>query len=251
MQNTDQDDEDMRDILDDGGHGRDPMGDDEDNLLLDHEEEEENEVDELSTNISQLKFGDLSKRVDALVCINEQITSIDENKANLERNADELISAFTHVMKEIFDKPLPEIPLRFAKYFITIIHKACTYNAIMSVVQRHKVFELTEQLLTRLLIDNLDKVGEQGEGQMIIKNLNSSMLRLLENCDHTYIFCVLFDLLKKYRNYSRMPKLPGLIIKCLLKLSKIIEKIIDKLDMDQILLSIHEYLIEIDHDNKS
>jgi len=58
------------------------------------------------------------------------------------------------------------------------------------------------------------------------------MLRLLENCDHTYIFCVLFDLLNKYRNCQSMPKLPGLIIKCLLKLSKIIEKIVDELQMD-------------------
>lgn len=121
----------------------------------------------------------------------------------------------------------------------------------MSHISRQKVFEFTEQLLTRLLIDGLDKVGEQGEGQVIIKNLNSSMLRLLENCDHTFIFCVLFDLLNKYRSFQKMPKLPGLIIKCLLKLSKIIDKIIDSLVMEDILLSIHEYLIVIDHDNKT
>lgn len=77
------------------------------------------------------------------------------------------------------------------------------------------------------------------------------MLRLLENCDHTYIFCVLFDLLRNYRSCDEMPKLPGLIVKCLLKLSKIIDKIIDKLDMVDILLSIHEYLIIIDHEHKT
>lgn len=48
-----------------------------------------------------------------------------------------------------------------------------------------------------------------------------------------------------------MPKLPGLIVKCLLKLSKIIEKIIDLLEMEQVLLSIHEYLCMIDHENKT
>lgn len=78
----------------------------------------------------------------------------------LEKNADELINAFTFVMKDIFEKPVQEIPLRFAKYFITIIHKACTFKEIMQVVTREKVFELTEQLLTRLLIENLDKVGD-------------------------------------------------------------------------------------------
>ena len=181
------------------------------------------------SNISQLKFGDLSRRVDALVNINELISNAEENSLILQKNADELTAAFNHVLKEIFDKSLQEIPLRFAKYFLTIIHKVSTIKEIMLHISRVKVFEFTEQLLTRLLIEGLDKVGDQGEGAIIIKNLNSSMLRLLENCDHTYIFCVLFDLLSKYKNAPSMPKLPGLIIKCLLKLSKIIEKIITEL----------------------
>jgi hypothetical protein len=155
----------------------------------------------LLVNISQLKHGDLSRRVDALVNINELISNLEENAYVLQKNADELISSFNHVLKEIFDKPLSEIPLRFAKYFLTIIHKVSTIKEIMKFITREKVFEFTEQLLTRLLIDGLEKVGEQGEGQMIIKNLNSSMLRLLENCEHTFIFCVLFDLLNKYRNW--------------------------------------------------
>lgn len=105
--------------------------------------------------------------------------------------------------------------------------------------------------MTRLLIENLDKVGENKEGELILKNLNSSMIRLLENCNHTYIFCVLFNLLRKYKDFHKMSKLPGLIIKCLLKLSKILEKLIDKLDMEKILLAIHEYLVVINHDNKT
>src|SRR3569833_4102844 len=77
------------------------------------------------------------------------------------------------------------------------------------------------------------------------------MIRLLENCNHTYIFCVLFNLLRKYKDFHKMSKLPGLIIKCMLKLSKILEKLIDKLDMEKILLAIHEYLIVINHENKT
>ena len=103
---------------------------------------------------------------------------------------------------DIFERALEEIPLRFAKYFITIVLKACSCKEIMKEVNEEKIFELAEQLLTRLLIDNLDKVGENKEGELILKNLNSSMLRLLENCNHTYIFCVLFNLLRKYKDYN-------------------------------------------------
>lgn len=94
-------------------------------------------------------------------------------------------------------------------------------------------------------------MGESKEGEMILKNLNASMLRILENCNHTYIICVLIDLLRKYQNYTSMGRLPNLVLKCILKLSKIIEKMIDSLEIDKIFLSMHEYLISVNHDNKS
>lgn len=68
----------------------------------------------------------------------------------------------------------------------------------MSEVSEKSVHDLVEQLLTRLLIDNLDKIGQNKEGELILKNLNSSMIRMLENCNHTYIFGTLFGLLKKF-----------------------------------------------------
>jgi hypothetical protein len=45
--------------------------------------------------------------------------------------------------------------------------------------------------------------------------------------------------------------MPGLVIKCLLKLAKIIEKQANNLAIDKILLVIHEYLLVINHDEKS
>jgi cytoskeleton-associated protein 5 len=97
----------------------------------------------------------------------------------------------------------------------------------------------------------LDKIGANKEGELILKNLNSSMLRMLENCNHTYIFVMLFTLLKNYKDDSSMPKLPGLIIKCILKLSKIMDKLIDKLDLSKFLVAIHEYLVVVDHDKNT
>lgn len=77
------------------------------------------------------------------------------------------------------------------------------------------------------------------------------MLRILENCNHTYVICVLVDLLRKYKDDMAYPKLPNLIVKCLLKLSKIIAKVVDKLDLEKIFLSFHEFLLVINHDNKT
>jgi len=172
-------------------------------------------------------------------------------KPALASQANELVNALTYVLMDVFDKPVEEIPLRFAKYFITIVHKVCSCKEVMREASEDRVFELVEQLLTRLLVEGLDKVGENKEGESILKNLNSAMLRLLENCNHTYIFCVLFNLLRKYRDFSKLPKLPGLIIKCLLKLSKILDRLINQLDMEKVLLVIHEFLVAVNHDNKT
>lgn len=45
--------------------------------------------------------------------------------------------------------------------------------------------------------------------------------------------------------------MPSLIIKCLLKLSKNMEKIIEKLELDRFLVAIHEYLVSVSSDEKT
>ena len=154
-------------------------------------------------------------------------------------------------MIDIFSFPVKEIPLRFTKYFITIVNKTCSSKEIMKEVSCNEVMGLVDQLLQRLLIDNLDKIGQNKEGELILKNLNSSMLRMLENCNHTYIFVVLFGLLTKYKDSPDQPKIPSLIIKCLLKLSKNMDKLIEKVDLKRFMVAIHEYLVTIPLDKKS
>jgi hypothetical protein len=94
-------------------------------------------------------------------------------------------------------------------------------------------------------------MGDQKEGDYIIKNLNAAILRLLDNCNPSHIFCILFTLLKKYKDSLFLPKLPNIILKCILKLSKIFKKSIVQLDFERLLLVMHEYLAEIDHSLKT
>ena len=65
------------------------------------------------------------------------------------------------------------MPLRFAKYFVSIVNKTCSCTEIMKMVKEQEIYDLVEQLLTRLLIDDLDKLGEDKEGEFILKNLNA------------------------------------------------------------------------------
>lgn len=86
------------------------------------------------------------RQVDALVELNELIGSFN-NKAGAEtpnggdfkqqamlRQLNKLIEAFTSVMNSIFSFPPNEIPLRFTKYFITIVNKTCSQKDLMKEV---------------------------------------------------------------------------------------------------------------------
>ena len=74
----------------------------------------------------------------------------------MKHTANDLIRSFTHELKDIFDRPKEEMPLRFAKYFVTIVNKTCSCKKIMEIVKEQELYDLGEQLLTRLLIDKLD-----------------------------------------------------------------------------------------------
>ena len=77
----------------------------------------------------------------------------------------------------------------------------------------------------------------------MFRNLNGSILRLLENCQPTIVFCVFLNLMRKYKGVIHIEKLPSIIVKCLLKVAKILPSIIDQINIERVLLTIHQYLI--------
>lgn len=67
--------------------------------------ERDENLDWVGKLIKQVKYGDLSKQVDALVVINEVINQhIEENKESLIWNTGFLIDTFSKVLYDVFDK---------------------------------------------------------------------------------------------------------------------------------------------------
>ena len=150
---------------------------DEDNYM----EQDEN-LDTIGKSIKQLKYGDLSAKVDALVIINEVITKrLDETTDSLHRNSVFLVDSISRVLHDVFNKTPEKVPLKFGKYFISIVNKLCSIKEIMNNIEEHSVLVLVEQLLLKLLIPGLDSLGERNEGQAMFRNLNNTILRILEN----------------------------------------------------------------------
>lgn len=101
----------------------------------------------------------------------------------------------------------------------------------------------SEEILTRLLA--ADEAKEENEDkEVIVKTLNATMLRVLENSHPADLLSVLFDQLIKHRKGASYSKMLALIVKCILKLAKCFEQILPSIQPDRILLQSHLYLIE-------
>jgi cytoskeleton-associated protein 5 len=199
----------------------------------------------LTTHIYTLLNQDMSAQVDSLVYINDELLSNVENYLeDFKEKGSQFIDAITKVMVQTFARPVAEVQIRFAKYFLSVVHKVCSSKQIMICLDEKTLYMLSEQVLRDLLIEDLDKLGERGEGELMLKTLNGTMLRILENCQATLVFVVLIRLLTRYRNDQSIPKMSGLIIRCLLKLTKILGNLKADLQVSRLLLAMHEYLIE-------
>ena len=95
-------------------------------------------------HVQSLKYGDLSKRVDSLVALNDIITNINQYREAIVRCTNEICAAFTHVLVDVFERPLQDIPLRFAKYFVTIVNRVCSSPELMNSANEKVTYELAE-----------------------------------------------------------------------------------------------------------
>ena len=182
-----------------------------------------------------------SEKLETIIIIHEIFCSnYQQNKFILIPNIDNIIKIFIQITHELFihsiDMIRNKIYLKFAKYLVTILCKLTANKELIIHISYKVLYDLCYELLNYLLIDGLDKIGSIYEGNIIFKSINSSMLRVIENCDTTSVILVLLEIIKQNKNNII---LSNLAIKCLLKTTENIESIINSLKLDKILLQMH------------
>jgi len=178
---------------------------------------------ELMQILNNLNSGEISERVNTILIIHELIfTRFNQTKHILIPNIDMIIKSFILGLKILFQNKDPyDIPLKLGKYLLTVLYKISSNKELIKNISYNVLFDLSEEVLTNLLIENLDKIGENQEGLIIVRSLNSTMLRILENCNYTEVITILLELVKKYRTHEMKSKISGLAIKCLLKINQV------------------------------
>ena len=76
-------------------------------------------------------------------------------------------------------------------------------------------------------------------------------MRILENADCNIVYSILFELLTINRRNEAYTKTMGLIVKCILKLTKSVENFLSELKIEDLLLRFHFYLLEFGKDSYS
>ncbi|KAI8000506.1 Protein MOR1 [Camellia lanceoleosa] len=186
----------------------------------------------------------------ALATSNPEGTAMDD----IVKDADRLVSCLANKVAKTFDFCLTGASSRSCKYVL---------NTLMQIFQNkriaHAVKESTlDSLITELLLWLLDeRVPQMDDGSQLLKALNVLMLKILDNAERTSSFVVLINLLRPL-DPSRWPlptsnesfavrnqKFSDLVVKCLIKLTKVLPSTIYDVDLDRILQSIHVYLQEL------
>nr|GME15506.1 protein MOR1 isoform X1 [Ipomoea batatas] len=146
---------------------------------------------------------------------------------------------------------------------IICVSKPFSFDIFMQTFQNKNLAHAAKEstvtiLITELLLWLLDeRVPRMDDGSQLLKALNVLMLKILDNADRTTSFVVLINLLRPL-DPSRWPsptaneslavrnqKFSDLVVKCLIKLTKVILFTIYEVDLDRILQSIHIYLQEL------
>ncbi|TKY51634.1 MOR1 protein [Spatholobus suberectus] len=206
-----------------------------------------------------ISFGSPEQSVDGMkvVCHElAQATSDPEGSAmdELVKDADRLVSCLANKVARTFDFSLTGASSRSCKYVLNTLMQTFQNKRLAHAVKESTLDSLITELLLWLLDD---RVPHMDDGSQLLKALNVLMLKILDNADRTSSFVVLINLLRPL-DPSRWPspasneslasrnqKFSDLVVKCLIKLTKVLQSTIYDVDLDRILQSIHLYLQDL------
>ncbi|KAL1343695.1 protein MOR1 isoform X1 [Arachis hypogaea] len=209
--------------------------------------------------IDIISFGSPEQSVEGMKVICHELTqatSDPEGSAmdELVKDADRLVACLANKVARTFDFSLTGASSRSCKYVLNTLVQTFQNKRLAYAVKESTLDSLITELLLWLLDD---RVPHMDDGSQLLKALNVLMLKILDNADRTSSFVVLINLLRpldpsrwpslatKESLASRNQKFSDLVVKCLIKLTKVLQSTILDVDLDRILQSIHLYLQDL------
>lgn len=155
--------------------------------------------------------------------------------------AEPMVNALSLRLKEARNQDPP--PLRLFKYLLNALHKLFSINEIPQSLSQKTLQVLITQVI-ECMIAFQEPAEKTEDSQALSKALNLLTLAILEKCDFVITFTVLLQLLKNDVQESKytQTKFSELIMKCLLKQTKILPQNLKKINPSYLFRDIHTFL---------
>jgi cytoskeleton-associated protein 5 len=196
--------------------------------------------------IQAIKGTDVGNCIETLKQISSQFMTVIEYPG-LDSLIDTIISK-VHSSFTLIDLANDE-QVRLCKHLINSLVQLFTNKQLAVGLSKGTLETLFHELIERLLDEQLNTEA----GNQLSRALNVLMVRVLENGEKNYCFSVLIKLLGKtssllssdYSPNSYQTKYTDLIMKCLWKMTKSVKDYFPKMNIPELLLDIHEFLVHL------
>ena len=161
-----------------------------------------------------------------------------QNKKVLNSKTDNIISCFIEVINKLFlNKPLR---IKIIKYYIVVLCKLCNIKEFIINISLNIQKSLIILILSNLLYENLNTLGDNDEGMVIWKSLNSMISHIIEYCEVTKNISIIIELEQKYR--KEKPKLAEYSARCLVIITQNIKNTYKSIDLKIIFNNVYSIL---------
>ena len=168
-----------------------------------------------------------------------------QNKKVLNSKTDNIISCFIEVINKLFlNKPLR---IKIIKYYIMVLCKLCNIKEFIINISLNTQKSLIILILSNLLYENLNTLGDNDEGMAIWKSLNSMISHIIEYCEVTKNISIIIELEQKYR--KEKPKLAEYSARCLVIITQNIKNTYKNIDLKIIFNNIYSILDDFIKEN--
>ncbi|KAG7467929.1 hypothetical protein MATL_G00137420 [Megalops atlanticus] len=195
--------------------------------------------------ISQVASGDINTSIQALVQIDEVLRQEDKAEA-MSGHIDQFLIATLMQLRLIYNTHMADDRLDKAdifKLYSCIIGNMLSLFSMESLAREASMGVLKDLMhgLITLMLDS--RVEDIEDGQQLIRSVNLLVVRVLEKSDQTNILSALLVLLQdSLITTAGSPKFSELVMKCLWRMIRFLPETIDSVNLDRILLDVHNFM---------
>ncbi|XP_075694010.1 cytoskeleton-associated protein 5 isoform X2 [Rhinoderma darwinii] len=195
--------------------------------------------------ISQVASGDINTSIQALAQIDEVLRQEDKAEA-MSGHIDQFLIATFMQLRLVYNTHMADE--RLDKDDIIRLYSCIIGNMIslfqMDCLAREASTGVLKDLMNGLIALMLDsRVEDLEEGQQVVRSVNLLVAKVLEKSDQTNILSALLVLLQdSLLATASSPKFSELVMKCLWRMIRLLPEAINNINLDRILLDIHNFM---------